>query len=124
MHCVANGIPVKRIDGDALSAFEEHTWPGNVRELENLMQRLIVTVRGDQIGLRDLPPRVLAQSVTAQEAILLPSEGVDFDQEVSRLEVALLTTALNGRRKWLFAAAQLLKIDGQRIKYLCRKYSL
>lgn len=124
MHCVANGIPVKRIDGEALSAFEEHTWPGNVRELENLIQRLVVTVRGDQIGLRDLPPRVLAQSVTAQQAILLPPEGVDFDEETRRLEVALLTTALNRARGSKAEAARLLKIDGQRIKYLCRKYSL
>jgi DNA-binding NtrC family response regulator len=124
VHCVANGMPVKRISAEALSVFEEHTWPGNVRELENLIQRLVVTVRGDEIGMHHLPPRVRAESVAAQEAILLPEEGTDFDEEIHRLELALLTTALRRTSGSKTAAARLLKIDSQRIKYLCRKYSL
>jgi len=49
-----NGMLLKRFTADALSALEEHTWPGNVRELENLIQRLIVTTRGDEIAASDL----------------------------------------------------------------------
>jgi DNA-binding NtrC family response regulator len=124
VHCVANGLPVKRISADALLVFEEHTWPGNGRELENLIQRLVVTVRGDEIQMKDLPPRVRAESVAAQEAILLPAEGTNFDEEIRRLELALLTTALRRTQGSKTAAARLLGIDGQRIKYLCRKYSL
>jgi transcriptional regulator with PAS, ATPase and Fis domain len=124
VHCVANGLPVKRLTPDALAVLEEHTWPGNVRELENLIQRLVVTVRADEIGVNNLPPRVLAQSMAAQEALLLPAEGADFDEEIRRLELALLTTALNRTGGSKAAAARLLNIDGQRIKYLCRKYSL
>jgi transcriptional regulator with PAS, ATPase and Fis domain len=124
VHCVANGLRVKQLTPDALSVLEEHAWPGNVRELENLIQRLVVTVRGEEIGVSQLPPRVLAQSIAAQEAILLPAEGADFDEEISRLEVALLTTALSRTGGSKAAAARLLNIDGQRIKYLCRKYSL
>src|SRR5260370_38474163 len=59
IHCSANGVPIKRINADALSALEEHSWPGNVRELENLIQRLIVTTRREEIGPQDLPPRVV-----------------------------------------------------------------
>lgn len=124
VHCVANGMPVKHLAADALSVLEEHTWPGNVRELENLIQRLVVTVRADEIGVNHLPPRVLAQSIAAQEAILLPAEGANFDEEISRLEIALLTTALSRTGGSKAAAARLLNLDGQRIKYLCRKYSL
>ena len=124
VHCLANGIPVKRLTGDALAVFDEHSWPGNVRELENLIQRLVVTVRGDQIGVNHLPSSVLAHSIAAQEAILLPAEGTDFDEEIHRLEIALLTTALSRSGGSKAAAARLLKIDNQRIKYLCRKYAL
>jgi DNA-binding NtrC family response regulator len=124
VHCVANGIAIKRLTSDALSVLEEHTWPGNVRELENLIQRLVVTTRRDEIDARDLPPRVLAQSVAAQEAILLPAEGADFDDEIRQLEIALLNTALSRTGGSKTAAARLLRIDGQRMKYLCRKYSL
>lgn len=124
VHCAANGKGVKYLTEEALAALEEHIWPGNVRELENLIQRLVVTVRGDVIDADDLPPRVLRESVTAQEAILVPAEGTDFDAEICRLEVALLTTALRRTGGSKAAAARLLNIDGQRIKYLCRKYSL
>jgi DNA-binding NtrC family response regulator len=124
VHCVANGLRLKQLNADALAVLEEQTWPGNVRELENLIQRLVVTVRGEEIGVSHLPPRVLKQSLAAQEAILLPAEGADFDEEIRRLEIALLTTALSRTGGSKTAAARLLNIDGQRIKYLCRKYSL
>ena len=123
-HCTANGIPVKRITADALAALEEHNWPGNVRELENLMQRLIVTTRHQEIGLADLPARVFERSLAVSEAILLPEGGTDFDGQVRQLEVALLTTALRRGQGSKTAAARLLKVDVQKLKYLCRKYSL
>ncbi len=124
VHCAANGKGEKYLTEEALATFEEHTWPGNVRELENLIQRLVVTVRRDAIDVSDLPPRVVRESVTAQEAILVPPEGTNFDGEICRLEVALLTTALRRTGGSKAAAARLLNIDGQRIKYLCRKYAL
>ncbi len=123
-HCAANGVPMKRINADALAALEEHTWPGNVRELENLVQRLVVTSRQEEIGALDLPQRVVARSIAAQEAILLPEEGTDFDDQIRQLEVALLMTALRRGGGSKTAAARLLNIDVQKMKYLCRKYSL
>jgi two-component system response regulator PilR (NtrC family) len=124
IHCVANGLPMKLLAADALSSLEEHNWPGNVRELENLIQRLVITVRGEEIRAGNLPPRLLAHSAAVQEAALLPVEGVSFDAEVERLEVALLTAALRREQGSKAAAARLLQLDGQRMKYLCRKYSL
>ena len=124
VHCSANGVPVKRISPDALAALEEHTWPGNVRELENLIQRLVITTRGLEIMATDLPPRVVERSLAASEAILLPEGGTDFDGQVRQLEVALLTTALRRGDGSKTIAARLLKVDVQRMKYLCRKYSL
>jgi len=121
---MANGLPVKRLADNALSVFEEHTWPGNVRELENLIQRLVITVRGDEIRASHLPPRLLAQNEAVKEAALLPEEGADFDGEIQRLELALLTAALRRTEGSKAGAARLLQLDGQRIKYLCRKYSL
>ncbi len=124
IHCAANGVPQKRISADALSALEEHTWPGNVRELENLVQRLIITTRHQEIGPADLPPRVIERSLAASEALLLPEGGTDFDGQIRQLEVALLTTALRRGDGSKTAAARLLNVDVQKMKYLCRKYSL
>jgi DNA-binding NtrC family response regulator len=124
IHLLANGLEPKRLTPDALAALEEHSWPGNVRELENLIQRLVIMVPGSTIGLEHLPPQLLAQSVTAHEAILLPEGGVRFDDEIRDLEVALLEAALRRSDGSKAAAARLLHLDSQRMKYLCRKYSL
>jgi transcriptional regulator with PAS, ATPase and Fis domain len=124
IHCLANGLPVKKLADEALSILEEHTWPGNVRELENLIQRLVITVRGEEIRASHLPQRLLAQNAAVQEAALLPEEGADFDREIEQLEIALLTAALRRTAGSKAAAARLLRLDGQRIKYLCRKYVL
>jgi DNA-binding NtrC family response regulator len=124
VHLLANGLEQKRLTPDALAALEEHSWPGNVRELENLIQRLVIMVPGPTIGLEHLPQQLLAQSVTAHEAILLPPAGVRFDDEIRELEVALLEAALRRSDGSKAAAARLLHLDSQRMKYLCRKYSL
>jgi DNA-binding NtrC family response regulator len=124
IHCIANGIAIKHIDDTALSALEQYPWPGNVRELENLIQRLIITVRGNEIQSTHLPSPLLVTNLAASEAALLPASGADFDAEIQQMEIALLTTALRRTQNNKAAAARLLHLDGQRIKYLCRKYSL
>jgi DNA-binding NtrC family response regulator len=124
IHCGANGVPTKHFTPDALQVLEEHEWPGNVRELENLVQRVVFVVRGQEIAANHLPTSLLANSTAAQEKILLPEEGADFDQEIERFEIALLSAALTRTGGSKAAAARLLHLDGQRIKYLCRKYRL
>jgi DNA-binding NtrC family response regulator len=124
VHLTANGLEQKRLTPNALAALEENSWPGNVRELENLIQRLVIMVSGPIIDLQHLPQQLLAQSVTAHEAILLPPGGVRFDDEIRELEVALLEAALRRSDGSKTAAARLLHLDSQRMKYLCRKYSL
>src|SRR5277367_5281725 len=124
VHLSANGLGQKSLTPDSLAALEEHSWPGNVRELENLIQRLVIMVPGPTIDLQHLPQQLLAQSVTAHEAILLPENGVRFDDEIRELEVALLEAALRRSAGSKTAAARLLHLDSQRMKYLCRKYSL
>jgi DNA-binding NtrC family response regulator len=124
LHCRANGIAVKRMNDGLLQIFEQYAWPGNVRELENLIQRLVITVRGEEIRANHLPQKIVAHSTAAQEAALIPDEGTDFDEQVRRLEIALLNAALRRAQGSKSAAARMLQIDPQRMKYLCRKYSL
>jgi two-component system nitrogen regulation response regulator GlnG len=45
------GLPLKRIEQDALDLLRRYRWPGNVRELENLIRRLSVLHSGDTISV-------------------------------------------------------------------------
>jgi two-component system response regulator PilR (NtrC family) len=124
VYCHANKKPMKQLESEVLAVMEDYGWPGNVRELENVIQRLVLMNDSPVIGLKDLPQQLLVASHASQEAILLPQEGVDFDAEMDRLELAYLMAAMNrtGGRK--SAAAALLHVDPQRMKYLCRKRNL
>ena len=123
-YCSAAKKPLKTVQPEVLEILEEYPWPGNVRELENLIQRLVVMVSGPNITAEHLPQNLIRHSASGQEAILIPEEGVDFDAEMERIEVAYLTAALRraGGRK--SAAAALMQIDAQRMKYLCRNHKL
>lgn len=123
-HAAANRVPPKALTPEVLAALEEHPWPGNVRELENLIQRLLITVRGNVIHLEHLPAQVLERSLSAQDAILLPKGGVKFDEQIRQMEIALLEAAIRREAGNKAAAARLLHLDAQRMKYLCRKYSI
>ena len=121
--CTANGLPLKRIEPDAMDVLESNEWPGNVRELENLVQRLMLMTDGDTIRMTDLPRPLIHSSTAGHEKLLVPEGGVNFDEEIRRIEIAYLRAALN-RTGGKTAAAALLHIPVQKMKYLCRKYGL
>lgn len=47
------------ITPDAMNILTAWKWPGNVRELENVMERAIILMPGEQIGRRELPERII-----------------------------------------------------------------
>jgi DNA-binding NtrC family response regulator len=124
IYCAASKKPLKSMQPDVLETLEDYPWPGNVRELENLIQRLVVMVTGPNITMEHLPQHLLQHSASGQEAMLIPEDGVDFDAEMGRIEVAYLSAALRRTGGKKSAAAMLLRVDTQRMKYLCRKFQL
>ncbi|HUN64455.1 MAG TPA: sigma-54 dependent transcriptional regulator [Candidatus Sulfotelmatobacter sp.] len=124
IYCASSKKPLKSLHPDVLSIFEDYSWPGNVRELENIVQRLVVMVNAAEITPEHLPQHMLQHSAASQEAILIPESGVDFDAEMQKIEMAYLTAALRRTSGRKTAAAALLHVDPQRMKYLCRKYQI
>jgi len=121
IYCASAKKPVKRVQPEVMEILEDYAWPGNVRELENVIQRLVVMSNGPTITAEQLPQGLLYASTASQEAILIPEEGVDFDAEMERVEIAYLKAALRRTGGKKSAASALLRIDPQRMKYLCRK---
>jgi DNA-binding NtrC family response regulator len=124
LYCTANHKPPKQLQPEMMEILEDYSWPGNVRELENVIQRLVIMTDGPVIAAHHLPQQLLYSSAASHEAILIPEDGIDFDSEMEKIEIAYLTAALrrsNGKKS---AAAALLRIDPQRMKYLCRKLKL
>jgi len=85
------------------------------------VQRLVVMNDSSFIAAHHLPQQLLYSSAASQEAILIPEDGVDFDTEMERIQVAYVNAALRRTEGRKAAAARLLRMDPQRMKYLCRK---
>lgn len=45
----ANGLPTRRLTGEALVKLRSHHWQGNVRELENIIHRAVLMAQGNAI---------------------------------------------------------------------------
>lgn len=123
MYCTASDLPLKRFSPEAMQILETSSWPGNVRELENLTQRLAIMVDGDVIELEHLPEKVILSSAAVSDQLLIPDGGVDLDQELVRIELGYLQSAIRraGSKR---GAAGLLHIPIQKMKYLCRKHGI
>jgi DNA-binding NtrC family response regulator len=67
---------VPELSVEALKCLVEHDWPGNVRELRNIVERLIVRVRGRAIVAADLP-REITRVVVAAPSETPPAGQVD-----------------------------------------------
>ena len=57
-----NGKKITGLSADAQEALQHYEWPGNVRELRAAIEHGVALCRGERIGVRDLPPRVIGQS--------------------------------------------------------------
>ena len=125
LHCVTNRFPPKRVDDDAMQALKHYPWPGNVRELENVIQRVVVMTEGDLITLNSLPRDIReATGRSADKKLRLPPSGIDLEKEIAAVEKQWIELALSQADGVKAHAARLLGLNTEKMRYLCRKYSL
>ena len=54
-----NGKVVEGIEAQALERLQAYPWPGNIRQLENVIERMVIFVDGQQLTIDDVPPKIL-----------------------------------------------------------------
>jgi DNA-binding NtrC family response regulator len=108
---------VSRFSPDVLRYFMHYPWPGNVRELENLIEMFVVMKEDGEIGIGDLPPKLLIQGnappppPSLSLRIDLPADGINFNEMVSQFEKDLLLQALCKTSGVKNRAAKLLNLN-------------
>lgn len=60
------GVPTKRLTSEAIESLSRFDFPGNVRQLENFCHWLTVMAPGQTVERDDLPPEILATSLSHQ----------------------------------------------------------
>jgi len=123
--CHDHNLPLKQFEVAATEALTNYSWKGNVRELENLVQTLVLMSDENIIRLEHLPSYVIGtQTTTRSISQAIPQDGLDLDSAVGQFERELLLAAIQKSKGKKSRAAELLKVDKNRMKYLCRKYKL
>jgi transcriptional regulator with PAS, ATPase and Fis domain len=114
LHARRRGKAVIHVDNDAMAVMEKYGWPGNVREVENLLERLVVLNEDGTVRLSDLPDYVIHNATPQHQTIAqvsLPSEGVDLDAFLEKIEDGFIQQALQRSRGNKTIAAELLKLN-------------
>ena len=88
------GKEIPSFTDETLDVLRKYPWPGNVRELENLIQRLIVMVDGDQIDVPDLPS---AMRFSTQAVAIVDRTLEEVEREHIK-NVLTLSTATRPKR--------------------------
>ncbi|MDX2171346.1 MAG: sigma-54 dependent transcriptional regulator [Deltaproteobacteria bacterium] len=125
--CRRYGAAPRQLAPDAEAAIAQYGWPGNVRELANAMERAVLFGDRDPVPAEDLglptaaPSRGhLAGAPSGEVTIDFPPQGLSLEA----VEKALLQRALAQAAGNQSAAARLLAISRDTLRYRMEKYGL
>ena len=104
-----------------LPYFSRYRWPGNVRELANIVERIVVLARGNEVTIEDLP-EFLAQERAGIDAleIDLPSQGISLEA----IEKELIVKALHKCDWNQTRAARYLDVSRKTLIYRIEKHGI
>jgi DNA-binding NtrC family response regulator len=115
---------VRTIAPEARELLVRYPWPGNVRELRNAIERAMILCARDRIDPDDLPTEIRGGGARPRESadaiVTLPPEGVKLEA----VEEALVRGALERTRNNQSAAARLLGISRDQLRYRMERIGL
>jgi two-component system NtrC family response regulator len=116
-----HGRPAMELPSSLLPYFLDYHWPGNIRELENVIERVVLLGRSDQVALEDLPEDLRH----SRSAVQLPNPEPEFD--TSSLEAAERRLIIQALRRFNWnqsQAARHLDISRKTLMYRIAKYGI
>lgn len=101
--------------------FQNYRWPGNIRELENIVERIVVLSRGNEVTIADLPDYLRRERPTADMLQMeIPAQGISLES----IEKELLIRALEKFQGNQTHAARYLDISRKALIYRMEKHGL
>ncbi len=113
-------LPAPRFTRAAWKILDRYHWPGNVRELRNFCERMVILSQGREVDDSNLPLELTAGGRSTATGFQLPKEGIQLE----RLEVQLISQALEYAQGNKTKAARLLGLTRDTLKYRLKKYAI
>jgi two-component system nitrogen regulation response regulator NtrX len=98
-------LPYRRFTLAAQNRLRNHTWPGNVRELQNLVQRLLILGKGEEISMEEV-------EAALGNPLLRPSEPSEVLSDELTLPLDLPLREAREQFERLYLQHQLKKASG------------
>jgi DNA-binding NtrC family response regulator len=115
--------PLRELAPESIALLTSYPWPGNVRELKNVLERTVILEDAEVLLPRHLPELIQRRTPATSDRInpfTLPETGIDLD----RLEEDLIRQALERTKGVKSAAARLLGLSRDTLRYRIEKYGL
>ncbi len=134
-----------KFSDEAIAVLKQYNWPGNIRELSNVVERICILHSKKIIGTGELPQKILdscnkllspenhsmdeifkadMEPADFVERLIIPSEGVDLKELLTKLELHYIKLALRESDGVVARAAKLLRLGRTTLVEKLRKYEL
>jgi two-component system nitrogen regulation response regulator NtrX len=110
----------KKFDPGAVAGLRSYRWPGNVRELRNVIERLMIMVRGDTITLSDLS----FLEGTAGAALDSPGPVVPLHDARDQFERDYILKALAAQQGNISRTAEVLGVERSNLYRKMRSFGI
>jgi DNA-binding NtrC family response regulator len=121
--------PFLRIQPDAVHALKDYAWPGNVRELENIIERTVVLLEGEEIRAEDIPSDILIGAESeelagAEKSGAAAHSKVDYRAARQKFETEYIIELLRATRGNVAEAARLSGISRRNLYEKIERYGI
>ncbi|MGB0129396.1 MAG: sigma-54 dependent transcriptional regulator [Rhodocyclaceae bacterium] len=116
-----SGASPPRLSKAAIAGMQAYPFPGNVRELENVLERAMALLTGDEIGVDDLRLTPAAQEA---DSLAVVREGGPLQDYLDSVEKQAIQSALDKTHFNRTAAAKLLGVTFRSLRYRMERLGL
>ncbi|MEW6275517.1 MAG: sigma 54-interacting transcriptional regulator [Bacillota bacterium] len=113
----------KVLSAELLDAMESYSWPGNVRELINVVERMVVTSKGNILGAEAFPAESKKSSYLAHFNKGTFDPGMSLKEITEITEKEAIAQAIRFNRKTVLAAEK-LGVSRATLARKMRKYGI
>ena len=117
------GLRPKGISTGAVQCLQEYEWPGNVRELKNLIERLVILSRGDEIREQDVKP-CLFQGKREETPLRMEGGEAPGGASLKEMEEGMIRSAFELSHGNQRKTAEMLDISRDTLRYRLKKMGL
>src|SRR5699024_5822434 len=90
----------KNIQPEALDLLIRYDWPGNIRELDNMIERLIVTVKNNSISITDIPLKINDNNMKKKKKYIHDiDESLTYRKMMDKFEKNIFTQLIKTNKK-------------------------